>query len=279
MLIGDTLPSSAINSTVLDGGTYSIEDQNQNINLPVSRRLFTCELGGGLTLEAAELTINEPFYSRDSLFTHYAFDQCRLAGQGEQVLDGSLQTVVTNISGRHFTLRQKQHTWTAFSWVQGAGLAIEADAALSFDEFSSFSVDQSRQVVINNYTKHNGDALIQRIGNASFSQTSNLSANGLEQEYSINAQGRITGQSGIAVDVTTDPIFYSRQSNETLAIESIPFTGQLTMDADDRSELVLTATQAGNAADLNVSVAYRDANGLTQSLTAQRLVDLLFVAP
>ena len=169
--------------------------------------------------------------------------------------------------------------WTAFSWVQGTGQFIEADATLSINEFNSFNADLSRQVVISNYSKTNGNAIVERVSNASFTLTSNTSVSGSEREYSMNAQGRIINQSGIGANITTDPILFRRQSSGALANQAVPFSGQLSVNADDGSQLVLTATEVSDTPELYVDVAYRDTNDQTRNLSAQRFVNLPFFGP
>ena len=276
-LIGDSAILSTLGSTDLESGTYSVEDQEQTLDLPVVRTLFACEHGGELTLESAKLTINELFYSRESLFTNYLYDQCQLTGQ--QVLNGSLKTLSNSISGRHFTLQQKQINWGSFSWIQDSGMLVEADATLNINVFSSFSADLSRQVVINNYSKTIGNVIVENLSDTSFTLSSNTSASGEEQEYTLNAQGRVINQAGIVMNVITDPILFRRQSSGVLANQAAPFSGQLSVNADDGSQLILTATSVSNSSELFVDVFYRDTNGQTNNISTQRLINLPVFGP
>ncbi len=277
-LIGDLATISAISSTALEDGTYSVEDQGRTVDLPVTRTLYACELGGELTLELAQITMNDLFYSRGSLFTQYIFDQCRLeAEQGEKILDGTLQTMVNDIAGRHFTIKGKQANWTAFSWVDGTGDTIVADAMLDINEFSSFNYEISRQVQISNYSKATDDMIIERVSDASFEQSSSINASQSEQEYAMNVQGRVVDQSGIGVLINTGTPYFRRELLRETASEAIPFTGQLTMNSDDGSELLLTATETGSeSTELAVDVVYQDKNGQTSTQNAQKLVNLPF---
>lgn len=278
MLIGDLATVSAISSTALEDGTYSVEDQGRTVDLPVTRTLYACEQGGELTLELAQMTMNDLFYSRDSLFTQYIFDQCRLeAEQGEKILDGTLQTMVNDIAGRHFTIEGKQANWTAFSWVDGTGDTIVADAMLDINEFSSFNYEISRQVQISNYSKATDDIIIEHVSDASFEQSSSINASQSEQEYAMNVQGRVVDQSGIGVLINTGTPFFRRESLRETASEAIPFTGQVTMNSDDGSELLLTATETDSeSTELAVDVVYHDKNGQTSTQNAQPLVNLPF---
>lgn len=270
--------TTAIGSTELEDGAYSVEDQDQNLTLPVSRVAYMCELGGEVVVENTQLSIEETEYSRNSQYQRYVFDQCRLQAQGGQTLQGSLQTLANSISGRHFTLRQQQVNWTAFSWVQEGGFAKNADATLAIDAFDSFSSDQSREVIINRFSHTQSSSTVENLENVHFNQSTAISASGLEQEYTLNAQGRRTDTSGVGVTVTTDPVFYRQLSTGSSVIPSVPFSGQVTFTADDGSKLEAIANDMNGDPGLFVDWVYQDSSGQTRSMTGQPFVDLPFSA-
>ena len=278
MLLGDSAALSAIGSTLLETGEFNVLDRDETLTSALVRTSYSCQSGGEMIIENGSLTLDEEEYTHRVSLDNYHFDQCRTEMNGEQAFSGSLSVLNDYVSGRHFSVRRANHTWTDFAWQQSSGVNISSNAVIEMYTFNSFDSQQYRNASIAEFSMTRGSEIVEQVLGGEFRQSAESSANGAITDYEMSAAGSVTNASGIAVRIVTEPAISSRIAALSLDLVSA-FKGLVQMTAEDGSELSLAASRAADAQTLQVDVEYRNAAGVSRSQLAQNLVELPFVAP
>ncbi|MDC0434692.1 hypothetical protein OAM69_03525 [bacterium] len=279
LLVVNSISAGSSEGIPADAGSFTVTDRGESITVQNEGTTFNCESGGTLTIELGRLDISDTNYSRLVELNQYQFDQCQLSG-GAELLNGSASSFFDFASGSRFTNESNRATFTDFSWNQADGSVISADGNTMATDFESTDSNLSRTTTINQYSSTNNNQIIQQIDNGQFDEAIAIVSSGGFQTYSLNINGNVTNESGTPVAITSQPALsrvFVAPGIQSGTIAREPFTGEIDMSAEDGSQVVVTATEPGDASVRQVDVFFRAEDGTTTTMPAQNFVT--FEAP
>lgn len=112
LLLADSVVAGAEPGTQLDDGSFSIVVRDQRVDTVTERTQYDCPLGGTLTTEVGRMVISESSYSNSADHDSVQFEQCRLATDGEQMLDGTVRTLTNSVSASRAGFDDREVQWT-----------------------------------------------------------------------------------------------------------------------------------------------------------------------
>ena len=278
VLLGETIAVGAAPGTRLADGAFSVIVRDQDVVTPTQKTQYDCPLGGTMTAEIGRMFISESSYSNIADHDSYQFDQCRLATNGEQLLDGTVRTMVNSVSASRGGFDNRDAQWTNFSWQQGNGDLYEGTVLIDINRLLSFDNQEGRGVTIDRFEHSSGDQLKNRIVKGNMTLLNSSIGSGFVQNFQLDAEGQVTTEAGVAVQISTDATLSASQSPAESPDAATPFTGVLSMAADDGGRLVMTAQPIVAFGPKLVDFVFTTSGGETRNLKGEVFPELPILA-
>ena len=273
-LLGDMAATTALGSTTYEGEVYNVEDRGETISVPVVQVTYSCALGGQVIIQTTLLKIAESSYSRNLERNVYKFRDCQIAINGEHTLNGDLDLYADSTSASRASLGYKAYSFSTFSWAKADDSKLVIDASISTNSSESNDSSFTRLANINQFVSSSNDQIGERIYVGDFTLSTSSTLSGAVQQYSLNVDGQVTGQSLVPVSIVTEPEMTRTQVFGGISVESMPFSGEIRMDAEDGSRLLIEAVDPSDTTVLQVDITHTDSAGNQIVRRAQNFVDL-----
>ena len=286
--VAESVIAGNIGITVLEDGAYEVDDTLQ----PSEITQYACAEGGTLTLETGRTRNRESGYSHDTNYDIWEFDSCQTqldAGvpvAGSYDINGKLTVRKDHVSGTSYYTAGTSIDFTGFD-IRTDGFALTVNASvLTNNDASRASDERQRNVSIQQYVLQESrvpfSAPALSIADAEFIQTYSSIGYDSVQDYSLDVEGRISGDMTDNTAVTVSTV---TQLNRVLGVgpsedRNIPFNGQLQLVSSDDSVLTITANpQADEDQGLLVDYNLLSADGEQRETIGAQFVDLPFTIP
>ena len=262
-----TATASALSSQALPDSTETFPDGiafiNEATEVTRMNTEYACELGGRLTVGVAELEIRESGFSRDGRAEAFRFEECRVAadGGGEDVLDGALSLLSDADSGNRFATTTLVYEWSDFSLASAGTTVLEADGSTSVSILNAELPVENRTAEFARYVETTADGvLVERLDDTSFDL--GTGREGPFENYFLSLSGTLTSSAtgGVAVVADTVVDFSRRYRDDDGDPTAEPFTGELSLRAEDGDALTVTARET-RTSELFVDRRYTNADG------------------
>jgi len=277
ILIGATLSADA--GTALDAGSFTIPVRDQQEITATTRTQYDCPLGGTVVAEIGELLISESSYSNSADLEIYTFDQCLVNTDVEHSLDGTVRVLFNRVSASRATVSNGEFQWSGLTWGQGQNRTIEGTALIVSNQLDSVDDDEVRNVSIEQFSDTRSGTVEKRIENGAMALRLATEGSGFEQIFALTTSGRVTTSAGVGVQINTDVAFFAVQTRVEAPDSEEPFSGELSMVADDGGRLTMTALPMVGAGPRLVDVEYISVSGETQTQAGVEFPELTINAP
>ena len=278
VLLGEAIAVGAAPGTRLADGSFSVIVRDQDVVTVTEKTQYDCPLGGTMTAEIGRMFINESSYSNSADLDNYQFDQCRIATDGEQLFDGSVRTLINSVSASRGGFDNRDAQWTNFSWQQGNGDLYEGTALVDINRLLSFDNQEGRVVTIDRFEHSSGGKLNNRIVAGKMELFHSSIGSGFVQNFQFDAEGQVTTEAGVAVQISTDATLSASQTPAESPDAAEPFTGVLSMVADDGGRLLMTAQPIVAFGPKLVDIVFTTSGGETRNLEGEVFPELTILA-
>ena len=275
LLLGEAIAASAAPGQALTAGSFELAVRDENVVTATEKTLYNCPLGGTMTAEIGRLIINESSYSNTADHDSYQFNQCRI---GEQLLDGTVRTLLNSVSASGGGFDNRDSQWTNFSWQQADGNVYEGTALVDINRLLSVDNQESRFVTIDSYEHSLDSQLINRITSGSMTLENSTSGSGFRQNFTLDTQGQVTSAANVAVQITTDVQLSAGLTPAGASDSAEPFSGVLSLTASDGGRLVMTAQPIVEFGPKLVDIVFTSSIGEITMIDDQTFPNLTIVS-
>ena len=283
--LADSAIETASGSRAATGTDVALApDADESVTVMTTALEHDCALGGRFVSERAEDSSGQstPFSTFD--VDVYRFDDCRLAGDGGEIVVGGDLVVTANYTqGSRADDSQRAHEWRELTVREADGGSLEIDGRMTYSAYndSNFN-DGARVVELARYVRTAPDGRVERLDDVSFSRSFDNEGSGLYRGYRLDASGTVTGPAtgGTAVTVETATpftrVFRSDASPDDELVS--PFAGELSLRSDAGGALTATARDTDDE-DLSVDVSFVGADGTVREIESVPFPDLAVPSP